>query len=100
MDSSTWLAILGGFLINILHLVEYAKLPKEKRPDFKDILFYVPYVAWPVSGGVLAFAYQSSGIVLSPILALNVGLSAPLIVRAMAESNPIKTPSIDPGDGA
>lgn len=100
MDNSTWLAIFGGFMINILQLIEYAKLPKAKRPDFKDVLFYVPYIAWPISGGMLAFAYQASGIVLSPILALNVGLSAPLIIRAMAESNPVKTRAINPGEGA
>ena len=100
MDSSFWLAVTGGFLINILQLVEYSKLPKAKRPDFKDVLFYIPYIAWPVSGGVLAFAYQSSGVALSPILALNIGLSAPLILRAMAESNPAKPSTIDPGEGA
>ncbi len=100
MDSSFWLAVIGGFLVNILQLVEYSKLPKTKRPDFKDILFYVPYVAWPVSGGVLVFSYQASGITLSPILALNIGLSAPLILKAMAETKAIKPPETDAGKGA
>jgi len=93
-------AAAGGFAINVLHLMEYAKRPKVERPDFRDPLFYVPYVAWPVLGALLAYAYVESGVQLSPILALNVGLSAPLILRAMVEANPIKPSAIDPGQGA
>jgi len=94
------LAIIGGFSINILQLMEYSKLPKLERPDFKDFLFWLPYFVWPILGGVLAFAYLESGINLSPLLALNVGLSAPLIFRAMIEANPIKATTIDAGAGA
>ena len=94
------LASLGGLAINILHLVEYSKRPKAERPDFKDWLFWIPYPTWPLLGGLLAFAYERSGVQLSPILALNVGLSAPLIFRAMLDANPIKPAAIDPGKGA
>jgi len=100
MSTPIVLAAIGGFAINILHLMEYAKRPKIERPDFRDILYYVPYLAWPVLSSVLAFAYVESGVQLSPILALNVGLSAPLIFRAMVEANPIKPSAIDPGEGA
>jgi hypothetical protein len=100
MSTPVVLACVGGFAINILHLVEYSKRPAVERPDFRDMLFYVPYLAWPVLGGVLAFAYIESGVHLSPILALNVGLSAPLILRAMVEANPIRPRAIDPGHGA
>jgi hypothetical protein len=94
------LAFVGGFAINILHLMEYSRRPKTERPDFKDWLFWLPYPTWPLLGAILAFAYQQSGVQLSPILALNVGLSAPLIFRAMIEANPTKPTSIDPGKGA
>lgn len=100
MNTPLVLAAVGGFAINILHLIEYSKRPKSERPDFKDWLFWVPYPVWPILGAVLAFAYQESGVQLSPILALNVGLSAPLIFRAMIESNPAKQNTIDPGKGA
>lgn len=100
MNTPILLAAMGGFAINILHLVEYSKRPKTERPDFKDWLFWVPYLAWPVLGSVLAFAYLESGVQLSPILALNIGLSAPLIFRAMIEANPVKPKAIDPGQGA
>jgi hypothetical protein len=94
------LAACGGFAINLLHLMEYSSRPKAERPDFKDVLFYTPYIVWPLLGGLLSYAYVESGVKLSPILALNVGLSAPLILRAMVEANPIKSRTIDPGKGA
>ena len=100
MNTPLVLASAGGFAINILHLIEHSKRPKTERPDFKDWLFWVPYVAWPIFGAMLAFAYQESGVQLSPILALNVGLSAPLIFRAMIEANPVRPTAIDPGEGA
>lgn len=100
MNAPILLATVGGFSVNILQLMEYSKLPKLERPDFKDLLFWLPYFVWPVLGGILAYAYIESGIGLSPLLALNVGLSAPLIFRAMIKANPVKATSIDPGDGA
>jgi hypothetical protein len=34
-------------------------------------------------GAVVALAYHSSGEVLKPILAMNVGISAPLVIQSM-----------------
>lgn len=100
MNTPILLAAMGGLAINVLHLVEYSKRPISERPDFKDWLFWVPWLVWPFLGSVLAFAYLESGVKLSPILALNVGLSAPLILRAMVEANPTKPKALDPGQGA
>ncbi len=100
MNTSLILAVTGGFAVNVLQLLEYAKRPKSERPDFRDVLFWVPYGVWPILGGILAYAYVTSGIELKPILALNVGLSAPLIFRAMMGANPMKPSVIDPGEGA
>jgi hypothetical protein len=100
MNDSLLLATIGGFSLNILQLLEYSKLSKTERPDFKDWLFWLPYIVWPILAYFLAFAYDKSGIKLSPILALNVGLSAPLILKAMIQANPMRPNSIDPGKGA
>ena len=100
MTTSVLMAAFGGFTINILQLLEYSKLPKNERPEFRDWLFWLPYVVWPVLGAVLAFAYLESGIEISAILGFNIGLSAPLILRAMVESNPVRNNVIDPGKGA
>jgi hypothetical protein len=100
MNSALLFAAGGGFAVNVLHLMEYAGRPRSDRPDFRDWLFWLPYGAWPALGALLAYAYLESGVALSPIIALNVGLSAPLILRAMIEANPIQQRSIDPGPGA
>ena len=41
-----------------------------------------------LSGGMLAVAYVASGLTLGPILAVNVGASAPLIIQGLAASAP------------
>ena len=78
----------GGLLINVLSLLELAKLRPENRPSFRDWLYWLPFLVWPVAGIGLARAYAASGSNLSLLLALNVGLSAPLIIRAMASAVP------------
>ena len=45
-----------------------------------------------IIGGVLAWVYWYNGEPLGPILAMNIGVSAPLIVKAMAKTAPIDVP--------
>lgn len=88
----------GAFAIKLLELAELHKIPQVERPDLKDWLYWLPFVILPLLGGGLAYVYISSNTALSPILAVNVGVSAPLILRAMAQAIPtgpsvIKTPA-------
>ena len=73
---------------------------KERRPDFKDPLYWLLFFFWPVLGGVLSYAYEAAGRNLNEILAINVGASGPFIIRGFATANPLGRPSIDPGEGA
>lgn len=100
MDHPILLAGVGGFIVDILQLMELAKVPKEQRPDLKDWLYWVQYIAYPFFGALLAYAYLATGLILSPLIALHVGLSAPLVFRQAIKSNPFSTSSINPGDGA
>ena len=100
MDKLIIYGAIGGFLINILNLLELRFVPKEERPDFKDILYWLPFIVWPLTGGFLVHIYQATNFTLQPLLAFNVGLSAPLTIRAMAEANPFGKKAIDPGQGA
>lgn len=98
MSDAVWFAIIGGFVVNILGLAELRNVPKPKRPDFKDWLYWLPFVAWPGCGGLLVAAHEwDDAVQFSALLAFNVGLSAPLILRAMASVNPLRA---DPGQGA
>lgn len=97
MDSMLLFAAFGGLAVSGLGLLELQGVPAEQRPDFKDPLYWLPFVAWPVVGVVLTIAYTSSGTSMNPILAINVGASAPLILKGMVNAaaisqGPIETP--------
>ena len=90
LDMAIWYAFSGGLAIKLLELAELHKVPKVERPDLRDWLYWVPFLVLPLLGGGLAQVYLSANTALSPILAVNVGVSAPLILRAMAQVNPLQ----------
>lgn len=94
------LATLGGGFGFLLTLLELKNVPKASRPSLSDPFFWLPVVVNPLFGGVLAYVYTQSGTTLTPALALNVGIAAPMIVRGMASANPLTPKTIDPGEGA
>lgn len=76
---------LGGFLINVVCLAELAALPRiERPPTFSDPLWVFQFFSLPIVGGILAFVYQADGVSLKPLLAMNIGVSAPLILKTLA----------------
>ena len=84
-----WFAVFGGFAINLLRLAELAQMPQSERPrTFSDPFYVLQFVVLPFLGGGLAYTYQESGTILSPILALNIGVSAPLILKNLASAIP------------
>jgi hypothetical protein len=84
-----WFAVFGGLAINVLRLVELVQTPRSERPPtFSDPLYVFQFIVVPLLGGGLAYTYQASGTILSPILALNIGVSAPLILKTLASAIP------------
>lgn len=82
-------AFLGGIAINFLRLVELAHVPPQQRPaTFTDPMYVTQFFVLPLVGGGLAFAYNASNIPLTPILAVNIGVSAPLILKSFASALP------------
>ena len=80
---------LGGVLINVVRLAELASLPRiERPPTFSDPLWVFNFFALPLVGGVLAFTYCEDGTSLKPLLAMNIGVSAPLILKTLAAAVP------------
>lgn len=99
-NSSVWFAAFGALVMQLLSLIEIKNIPKAERPDFKDFFYWLPFLVAPFVGGGLAFAYIYPADILKPLVALNVGVSAPLILRSMANINPLDKGRIDPGKGA
>lgn len=92
------LAALGGFIVNLLNLLELQRVPKERRPDFRDWLYWLPFLAWPVLGGVVGYLYDDAASPLGKLVAFHVGISSPLILRQMANALPTQpTPKLTTG---
>lgn len=88
------------FAMKLLELAELRRIPPVERPDLKDFWYWVPFFILPLLGGGLAYVYVPSDANLSPVLALNVGGAAPLILRAMAQANPIEPVVVRTPEGA
>jgi hypothetical protein len=93
-------AFFGALAIKLLELAELQHVAKVERPDFSDIIYWLPYLIMPLLGGGLAYVYIVSGVKLQPILAANIGVSAPLILRTWAEVNPLGDKKISLPEGA
>lgn len=100
VHSSVLFAAFGALGMQLLSLMEIRNIPKSKRPDFKDFFYWLPFLVAPFIGGGLALAYIYPDDVLKPLVALNVGVSAPLILKSMASINPLDRGGINPGPGA
>jgi hypothetical protein len=78
----------GSLAINLLNFLEALNLPKDRRPVFRDVAYWVPYIIYPILGGFVAYVYLASGFEIKPLLGLPLGASAPLILRAAASAIP------------
>jgi len=85
---AVWFAAGGGLAANFLTLLDLRNTPQAQLPDFKSIFYWLPFVLMPLLGAGLAYAYVMSGVELKPIVAVNIGITAPLILRAMANTAP------------
>jgi hypothetical protein len=73
--------LAGGFLVELNVWWKLRYTPPEKLPQFyKYPHYWVTTIAMIAAGGGLALVYVLSGISVSPLLAVNVGASAPLII--------------------
>ncbi len=86
--------LFGGVLAELLGLFQLRRQARQDLPQWLKSPFY-----WSVTflmvlaGGGLVVVYIESDIALKPILAINVGASAPLIIGTLVA----KVPPIPPG---
>jgi len=82
------IAMVGGLTINLLNLLELQNVPKERRPDFKSFWYWLPFLFYPVLGGIVAYVYSETTSPFGRLVAFHIGLTSPLILRTMANVVP------------
>lgn len=86
--------LLGGFFAELLGLFALRQQSPATLPQFlKSRFYWFVTVAMTVAGGGLVAVYVKSGMLLNPLVALNVGASAPLIIGSFVA----QAPSLSPG---
>lgn len=89
MNEQIIFAAVGALAAQVLGLLELKNIAKANRPNLRDFWYWFPFAISPLLGGGLSYVYLKSGVDLKPLVAINVGIAAPLILRSMAE---LKTP--------
>jgi len=94
MSDGFWLGIVGGVLAELFSI---SKLRYRARNDLplwiKSPWYWIITALLIVSGGVLVSVYLGSGVAMTPLLAVNIGASAPLILQSLVS----QAPAIEPG---
>jgi hypothetical protein len=86
--------VLGGFFAELLGWFQLRKQAPASLPQYSKFWFYWGItLAMILAGGILVVIYLASDIPLKPILAVNIGASAPLLIGTFVA----QTPSISPG---
>jgi len=89
MPPEFWWGVTGGFLAELCGLWKLRHELGEKLPPYLRSWFYwVMTLFMILSGGIMALIYVSSGVKLSPIVAVNIGASAPLLIGSLTASPP------------
>ena len=84
-----WYGIVGGFLAELFSLWKLRRELKKGLPPYLRSWFYWLMTGLMIgSGGVVALVYVQSGVSLSPLLAVNVGACAPLIIGSLTAASP------------
>lgn len=83
------LGIIGGALAEILKWYQLRESPQPPE-YYKSAMYWIVTALMALAGGVLAVVQNIDGT--KPLLALNIGMSAPLILKGLAAATPIKPP--------
>jgi hypothetical protein len=86
--------VLGGLAAEFVGIYELRHHDPSNWPSYmRNRWFWIFSAIMAIIGGALAYAYSDSGSDISPVLAINVGASAPLILRQAKRA----APTIEPG---
>lgn len=88
INQAVVLAFCGGIALDFLYILEIPNIPPDRRPNLKSPIYWLQYGFWPILGGFLGFIYDDEHNHLSRVVAFQIGLSAPLIIRSLASVIP------------
>ena len=84
---------IAGFVAQLLNLFEIAKLEPARRPNFKDWIYWLPYLIGPVIGGFAGYlSFHDNISSFTTLLGVQVGIAAPLTLKGFASVIPKITP--------
>jgi predicted cobalt transporter CbtA len=93
LEGFLW-GLAGGFLAELLGLFRLRHHDPGRLPRWLQSPFYWIVTAFMIlAGGLLVLVYMKSGIAVAPVLAVNVGASAPLIIGQLVA----QAPRVEPG---
>ena len=81
------IAFIGGILANLLRLAENETKPIGERPTI-TWLYKLMFVLVPLGGSLLVYVYIYDGTPITAFLSLQLGASAPLILKQLASAAP------------
>jgi len=88
IPESVIISALGGLSIQLLYVLDGLNAPKDRRPDFQAISYYIGIFGNIVLSIILGYVYFDDHQKLNKIVYFHIGLSAPLILRTLATTIP------------
>jgi len=86
---------IAGFAAQLLSLLEIVKLEPARRPNFRDWVYWLPYIIAPVIGGFAGYlSFHDNTATFTTLLGFQVGIAAPLTLKGFANV----IPKIPPGN--
>jgi hypothetical protein len=92
-QTETILGFAGGFLAELLRWFDLRYSLHQGLPDWsKSALYWTITFLMACAAALLVYVYVISGTKLNPILALNIGASAPLLLGKLIQQSPPTNP--------
>jgi hypothetical protein len=92
-QTETVLGLVGGLLAELLRWFDLRYSLHQGLPDWsRSILYWVITFLMACAGALFVYVYILSGTKLNPILALNIGASAPLLLGKLIQQSPPMNP--------
>ena len=90
MEVIGW-GLFGGVLAELAGMVEVSRTSGDRPYWVRSPFYWIVVMVKVLAGGIVVLAYDRSGMSLNPIVAINVGASAPLAWKTISGALPRRT---------